>query len=81
MNTSMQIGGAIGIAITSTVAASQTSDLLRSGHALHGALTSGFHVAFAVVAGFAAAGALLAFTMIRRADAHQPDAEPITEMA
>lgn len=79
MNTSQQIGGAIGIAITSTVAATQTSHLLRSGHPLHAALTSGFHVAFAVVAGFAAAGALLAFTMIRRAEAREVDAAAIAE--
>lgn len=79
MNTSQQIGGAIGIAITSTVAATQTAHLLRSGHALHGALTSGFHVAFAVVAGFAAAGALVAVAMIRRADAREVSAAPAAE--
>jgi hypothetical protein len=81
INTSQQVGGAIGIAITSTVAAAHTSHLLQTGHALGGALTSGFHVAFVVSAAFAAAGALIALTMIHRADARAPHAAPAAEIA
>ena len=81
INTSQQVGGAVGIAITSTVAAAHTSHLLRAGHALGNALTSGFHVAFAVSAAFAGAGALFALTMVRggRAGASRP--VPATEAA
>jgi EmrB/QacA subfamily drug resistance transporter len=65
INTSQQIGGAVGIAITSTVAAAHTTHLLQSGHGTRDALTAGFHIAFAVSAAFAAAGALLALGMVR----------------
>jgi EmrB/QacA subfamily drug resistance transporter len=81
INTSQQVGGAIGIAITSTVATAHTSHLLGAGHAPGGALTSGFHVAFVVSAAFAAAGALIALTMIHRADAGAIHAAPATETA
>ena len=74
INTSQQVGGAVGIAITSTIAAAHTGHLLRSGHAVGNALTSGFHLAFVVSAAFACAGALIALTMVRgeRARAIQP---------
>jgi hypothetical protein len=74
INASQQIGGAIGIAITSTVAAAHTTHLLGTGHAIGGALTSGFHIAFIVSAGFAAAGALIALVMVQggRVPAIQP---------
>jgi hypothetical protein len=69
INTSQQIGGAIGIAVTTTIAATRTTSLLRAGHSLHFALTSGFHDAFAVAAGLAVAGAVVAFALVRRAAA------------
>jgi EmrB/QacA subfamily drug resistance transporter len=47
-NTSQQVGGALGLAILSTLAASRTSHLLSSHHSQPAALVSGFHVAFAV---------------------------------
>jgi EmrB/QacA subfamily drug resistance transporter len=75
INASQQIGGAIGIAITSTLAAAHTAHLLEAGRAVGGALTSGFHVAFLVSAAFAAAGAVLAVAMVGRA------AEPAIEAA
>jgi MFS family permease len=77
INTSQQVGGAIGIAITSTVAASHTAHLLRAGDAVPSALTSGFHVAFIVVAAVAASGALLAAVTVHRVRA--PAAEPVPE--
>ena len=81
INASQQIGGAIGIAITSTVATAHTAHLLRAGHTTGGALTSGFHVAFLVSAAFAAAGAVLALAMVGRGAARAIDAAPIAETA
>jgi EmrB/QacA subfamily drug resistance transporter len=75
INASQQIGGAVGIAITSTVAAAHTTHPLRTGRGASSALTSGFHVAFLVSAAFAAAGALLTVAMVRGARA------PVTEPA
>jgi EmrB/QacA subfamily drug resistance transporter len=81
INTSQQIGGAVGIAITSTIAAAHTSHLLRSGHAIGAALTSGFHVAFMVSAAFAAVGALIAVAMVSGAEARAIQPMPATETA
>ncbi len=49
LNTSTQFGAAIGTAIASSVAASGTSALLRSGHVMSAALTGGFHSTFLVL--------------------------------
>ena len=49
LNTSTQLGGAIGIAIASSVAATHTDALLHAGHAAPAALTGGFQQAFWVL--------------------------------
>jgi EmrB/QacA subfamily drug resistance transporter len=46
INTSQQVGGALGIAALSTIATSQTSDAVASGAALDAALVDGFTAAF-----------------------------------
>jgi MFS family permease len=53
LNTSTQIGGAIGTAIASSVAASGTKALLRAGDAVPTALTGGFHRTFWVLGAIA----------------------------
>ena len=53
INTSQQIGGALGVAIASTVAFTHVKTLLASGHTQPEALTSGFALAFWVLAGSA----------------------------
>jgi predicted MFS family arabinose efflux permease len=81
VNTSFMMGGALGLAVLASLAASRTSSLRASGESLHTALVGGYHVAFlagaicAVVA--AALGALLL-----RADVSQPsfEAEPAFEV-
>jgi EmrB/QacA subfamily drug resistance transporter len=67
INTSQQIGGAIGLAVTTTVAAARTTALLRAGHPPAVALTGGFHDAFAVTAGLGLVAAAVAAILIRRA--------------
>jgi MFS family permease len=64
INTSQQIGGALGLAILATIANSRTDDALASGNAVPSALTEGFQSAFAVGAGFAIAGAILATILV-----------------
>jgi predicted MFS family arabinose efflux permease len=62
LNTSQQVGGALGLALLATIATSQTNSVLASNPAagLAHALVDGFHRAFIVGACFAVAGALLA---------------------
>ena len=67
-NTAQQVGGSLGLAILSTLAASQTSSLL-AGHSAAGAIAarvSGYHVAFLAAAIMLAAGALILATVLRR---------------
>jgi len=72
INTSQQIGGALGIAALSTIATSRTEDSVVSGSALPVALVDGFSSAFLVGAIFAALGLVAALTLIRR-DELEPD--------
>jgi EmrB/QacA subfamily drug resistance transporter len=70
INTAQQIGGALGLAILSTVATTRTNDVLASGPhgpaALPHALTEGFQSAFTTGAGFAILGVLLALVVVPR---------------
>jgi EmrB/QacA subfamily drug resistance transporter len=83
INTSQQIGGALGIAALSTIATSQSSHALSSGSALPNALVHGFTWAFVAGAIAAGIGILVALTMIRRDELEQrvPELEPALEMA
>jgi EmrB/QacA subfamily drug resistance transporter len=51
VNTSAQVGGALGLAVLATLSASRSSGLKASGHSTASALTSGYHLAFWVAAG------------------------------
>ena len=74
LNTSQQVGGAIGVAIASSVAVSHANHLLKLGHSQASALTSGYALAFWVIAGISAAGIVAALALIRDAEAPAPDA-------
>jgi EmrB/QacA subfamily drug resistance transporter len=65
VSTSQQIGAALGIAILSSVAATQTSAAARSGDSLAPALVSGFHAGFWVGAAIAAIGLVASAWLIQ----------------
>jgi Major Facilitator Superfamily len=67
INTSQQIGGAIGLAVATSVAAARTAALLRAGHPKTAALADGFHDAFMLTGGLALAAALVAASLVGRA--------------
>ena len=75
INTSQQIGGALGLAILATIANSRTEDVMATAggdpQALPTALTEGFQDAFMVGAGFAIVGALLALVLISNKDSRE----------
>jgi len=72
INTSQQVGGALGLAILATVANSRTQSVLASGvHSTSIALTKGYQVAFLVGAGFAIIGAILAAVLISSRDSRE----------
>ena len=68
LNTSQQIGGAIGVAVASTVAATHARALLSQGHAAAAALTGGFQWAFWVTGLTALAAIPVTFLLIRRTE-------------
>src|SRR4051794_8207479 len=65
INTSQQVGGAIGLAVLSTLAIDHSESLAATGAAPPVALVEGFQLAFTVAAGIAAVGAVLALAGIR----------------
>jgi EmrB/QacA subfamily drug resistance transporter len=86
MNTSQQIGGAVGIAILSTVATSTTNDAVGDGTQLSIALTDGFQAAFWTGAAIAFAGVLVSIFLVRGRDLRGQEvesgiAEPLPEAA
>jgi predicted MFS family arabinose efflux permease len=82
INTSQQIGGAVGIAILSTIAVSTTDDAVAGGTAVPTALTDGFVNAFWAGAAIAFAGVLVSIFMVRGRDLRQeaPIGEPALGM-
>jgi EmrB/QacA subfamily drug resistance transporter len=74
MNTSQQIGGAVGVAIAATIFTSQAKSLLGTGHPTAEAFTSGYQHAFWALIGLSLAGALAAAALLRREEL--PAAEP-----
>ena len=84
MNTSQQIGGAVGIALLSTIATSTTADAVSSGTQLPIALTDGFQAAFWSGAGVALAGVLVSIFLVRGRDLQPQElsvGEPALEAA
>src|SRR4051812_4344063 len=65
LNTSQQLGGAIGIAIASSVAASHTKALLDAGHAVPAALTGGFQRALWALGAIALIAVPAIFALVR----------------
>jgi EmrB/QacA subfamily drug resistance transporter len=84
INTSQQIGGALGIAALSTIATSRTDDAVAGGSALPSALVDGFSGAFLAGVVIAGLGIVAALTLIRR-DELEPvpaaEAEPALDLA
>jgi MFS family permease len=74
VNTSFMMGGALGLAVLASLAASRTETLTASGDAPLVALAGGYHIAFIVGAIFAAAAAGLGASFLR-AGAYAPQHE------
>jgi hypothetical protein len=75
VNTSLQVGGALGLAVLATLSTTRTTELLASGQATATALTSGYHLAFIVGAGLAVAAIGVAVTVLRPAASREEVAE------
>jgi len=65
VNVSMQVAGALGVAVLGTIATDRTKTLASQGRPLVSALTSGYQLGFSVAAAFAIAALLVASVVLR----------------
>ncbi|HEX6490526.1 MAG TPA: MFS transporter, partial [Gaiellaceae bacterium] len=75
LNTSQQIGGAIGVAVATTIFTTQGKSLLKTGNTPAQAFTSGYQQAFWALVALALAGATAAFLLLRGVRPAQEQAE------
>jgi EmrB/QacA subfamily drug resistance transporter len=75
LNTTAQVGGALGLAVLATLAASQTQSMLALGESGPDALTGGFRMVFGLSAALLAAALVIAAIVIRQ----QPDEVNLAE--
>ncbi|HXA54901.1 MAG TPA: MFS transporter [Solirubrobacteraceae bacterium] len=64
VNTTVQVGGALGLAVVATLAATRTNHLLAQGHSQANALVGGYQLAFTVGAGLTFAALAVALTVL-----------------
>jgi EmrB/QacA subfamily drug resistance transporter len=81
VNTTQQVGGAIGLAVLATLSATRTDTLLHDGKSVASSLTGGYHLAWAIGAALVVAALGLAITVLRSAPAvAEQAAEPENEL-
>jgi MFS family permease len=86
VNTTLQVGGALGLAVLATLSTTRTGHLLAAGDSHAAALTGGYHLAWVISAGIAGVALLIGGTVLRAvrlgenaielADDERPDDEP-----
>jgi EmrB/QacA subfamily drug resistance transporter len=96
VNTSVQVGGAIGLAVLATVASERTTALVADGESAAPALNSGFHLAYLIGAALVVVAAAIAVFVLRseqaaaaeveeheeaRRPAERPRGKPVSEAA
>jgi len=79
VNTTQQVGGALGLAVLATLATSRTSDLRADGETAAAALTGGYQLAFGVGAALLAGAIVLAALVLKPADAAASEHAPAHE--
>jgi EmrB/QacA subfamily drug resistance transporter len=65
VNTTVQVGGAVGLAVLATLASERTDGLRADGESLSSALNSGYHLAFLIGAVAVAVAIVAAFVVLR----------------
>ncbi len=77
VNTTLQVGGALGLAVLATLSTDRTGGLLDDGEATASALTSGYHLAFIVGVGLVVAAIAVALAVLE--PVAQPQEGELTE--
>jgi EmrB/QacA subfamily drug resistance transporter len=82
VNTSAQVGGALGLAVLATVSATRTDHLKAAGKSVDSALTGGYHLAFLIGAALCLAALAVVLTVVQPekkavAERETPASEPV----
>jgi MFS family permease len=75
LNTTTQVGAALGLALLATLSASRASQLVTHGEHIAAALSGGYHLAWAISAGLVLVATALAAALLEA----EPDAKPEAE--
>jgi EmrB/QacA subfamily drug resistance transporter len=81
INTTAQVGGALGLALLATLASTRTEHLSDAGQSAAAALNGGYHTAYAVGAGLVLVAIAVAVTVLRPEGAVRQASEPRPEHA
>jgi EmrB/QacA subfamily drug resistance transporter len=81
VNTSAQVGGALGLAVLATLSATRSDSLIDGGEATASALTSGYHLAFWIGAGLVLAAIVVAATVVQPEEQAEAEVTVGTERA
>jgi hypothetical protein len=81
VNTTLQVGGALGLAILATLATTRTHHLLASGSSRASALTGGYHLAWLVSASIAAAALIVGLVVLKSVRVDDQDDQEVVEEA
>jgi EmrB/QacA subfamily drug resistance transporter len=78
INTTAQVGGALGLAVLATLSASRSAALIGTGEPTVSALTSGYHLAFGIGAGLVLVAIAVALTVLEPERQAEPEADADT---
>jgi MFS family permease len=81
VNTTLQVGGALGLAVLATLSATRSDTLIEQGQSTPAALTEGYQLAFLIGAGLVVAAIVVAVTVLqperRAVEEVESEAEPV----
>jgi EmrB/QacA subfamily drug resistance transporter len=81
VNTTVQVGGAIGLAVLATLATERTDSLRADGESLNSALNSGYHLAYLIGAALIAVAIVVALVVLRAQGSVAAEADTDTHAA
>ena len=81
LNTTAQVGGALGLAVLATLSTNHTGELLAQGQSTAAALSGGYHLAWAIGAGLVVATIVLAATVLKSETVIEADSSLEEEVA
>ena len=76
VNTTLQVGGALGLAVLATLSATRSETLIEQGNSTAEALTEGYQLAFLIGAGLVVAAIVVAVTVLQPEPQAAEESEP-----